>query len=147
MRNRLLLICILGTACTSWAQTKLDSRAEIDASQVSPRIVAVETTPKSFSSAFSTVSNPIGPVLESPNAPATQNPDAPSGKPSGSHHRRLRNALIGAAIGGGAGAGISAGIWESHGFLGGKGTGAAVGGGIGAVGGLIVGALWPTHHK
>lgn len=141
MRNRLLLICILGTACTSWAQTKLDSRAEIDAPQVSPRIVAVETSPKSLSSAFSTVSNPIGPALESPNAPATQNQDAPSGKSTGRPHRRLRNALIGAAIGGGVGAGIGAGVWESHGFLGGKGDGAAFCGGLGAVGGLIVGAL------
>jgi hypothetical protein len=65
-------------------------------------------------------------------------------KRSGGEHR-VRNTLIGAGIGGGAGAGITGAAWESHGFLGSKGTGAAVGGVIGAVAGAVVGALMPSH--
>jgi hypothetical protein len=67
---------------------------------------------------------------------------------------RLRNTLIGIGVGGGLGAGIGAATYHNNpcpptsfclNGIGGRGLPTAIGAVLGAAGGVIVGALWPSH--
>jgi hypothetical protein len=144
MRKLLLLICILGMPCASWAQTNPSSWENLNTLQAEEKIQVVEMNSKKVSGTFVSVSDAAISLLEEAGPRTIQRQDVLSVKVMKAQHR-LRNTLIGAGVGAGVGAGISAAAWEPHGYAGGRGTGAAFGAVIGVVGGAVVGALWPSH--
>ncbi len=144
MRRALLAFCVLGVSCGAVAQNNQASWARLSGLRAGQNIQVVETNSKKHSGAFERVSDSAISLKDTAGEVSVQRQDVRSVKLMRSD-RRLRNTLIGLGIGGGAGAGIGAATWESHGFLGGKGTGVAVCAGLGGLAGLIVGALFPTH--
>lgn len=144
MRKFVLLICALGISCAAVAQSNHGSWTNLGKLMPGQRIQIVEVTKQKHSGTFVSVSDSAISFNNAAGSESIPRQSVRSVKLLKSSHR-LRNALIGGAVGAGAGGGITAAAWESHGFLGGKGAGAAVGAVIGGVGGLIVGALLPSH--
>ncbi len=144
MRKVLLLICVLGMSCASWAQTNSSSWENLNTLHAGEKIQVVEMTSKKVSGTFVSVSDAAISLQEEAGPQTIQRQNVLSVKLMKAQHR-LRNTLIGAGVGAGAGAGISAAAWEPHGYAGGRGTGAAFGAVIGVAGGAVVGALWPSH--
>jgi uncharacterized protein YcfJ len=144
MRNTLTLALLLGISCVSIAQSSPASWAQLTGLKPGEKIQIAEITGKKHTGTFESVSDSAISIREASGEASVQKQDVRSVKLLKSN-RRLRHTLIGLAIGAGAGGGIGAGTWESHGFLGGKGTGAAVCAVIGGLAGIAVGALLPTH--
>jgi hypothetical protein len=144
MRNTLTLVLFLGISCASIAQSSQASWAQLSGLKPGQKVQIVDTNAKKHSGIFENFSDAAISIREASGEASVQKKDVRSVKLLQSN-RRLRHALIGLGIGAGAGAGIGAGTWESHGFLGGKGTGAAVCAVIGGLAGTAVGALLPTH--
>lgn len=144
MRKFVLLMCALGISCAAVAQSNHGSWANLGKLTPGQRIQIVEVTGKRHSGTLVNVSDSAISFNDGAGLEGVPRQSVRSVKLL-NHSHRLRNALIGGAVGAGAGGGITAAAWESHGFLGGKGAGAAVGAVIGGVGGLIVGALLPSH--
>jgi hypothetical protein len=144
MRNRLILLCVLGVSCVSGAQSKQGSWANLSRLQPGQQIQIDEVNSKRLSGAFISVSDSAISLKGSAGEQSVPMQDVRSVKIAKGNHR-LRNTLIGAGVGAGAGAGITAAAWEPHGFLGGRGVGATVGAVIGGLAGAIVGAVVPSH--
>jgi hypothetical protein len=144
MRNPIILVLVLGISCPSIAQSSQASWAQLSGLKPGQKIQIAEITGKKHSGTFENFSDSAISIREASGEASVQKQDVRSVKLLQSN-RRLRHTLIGLGIGAGAGAGIGAGTWESHGFLGGKGTGAAVCAVIGGLAGTAVGALLPTH--
>jgi hypothetical protein len=145
MRNRLLLVCLLGVSCASAAQSGHSSWANLNGLRAGQKIQIVEVTREKHSGTFVSASDSGIAFNEAAGQKSVERQNVQSVKLM-ENRRRLRNTLLGLGAGAGAGAGIAAAAWESHGFLGGKGDGAAVGAAIGGLSGLFVGVLWPSHH-
>jgi uncharacterized protein YcfJ len=144
MRNRLLLLCVLGFSCVSPAQSNQASWANLSRLQPGQKIQVDEVNSKRLSGAFVNVSDSAIALKDATGEQSVPRQDVRSVKLAKGNHR-LRNTLIGAGIGAGAGAGVTAAAWEPHGFLGGRGVGATVGAVIGGLAGAIVGAVLPSH--
>jgi hypothetical protein len=144
MRKILFLICVLGIPCASWSQTNEASWANLSNLRARQKIQIVEMNSKKHSGTFVNVSDTAIWYKEAAGEQAIQRQDVRSVKLMENKHR-LRNTLIGGAVGAGAGAGIGAASHGNDGFFG-RGTYAAVGAGIGFVGGVVVGALFPSHN-
>ncbi|MGC1463949.1 MAG: hypothetical protein WA802_17240 [Terracidiphilus sp.] len=144
MRNTLLLGCVVGICCASFAQSNQSSWANLSGLHAGQKIQIVEMNSKKHTGIFESVSDFAISVKDATAEISVRKQDVRSVKLLSSGHH-LRNTLIGLGVGAGAGAGISAAAWESHGFIGGKGVGAAFGAAIGGLGGTIVGALLPAH--
>jgi len=145
MRKALLAFCVLGVSCGAVAQNNQASWASLSGLRAGQNIQVLEANSKKHSGVFESVSDSAISLKDAAGEVSVQKQDVRSVKLMKSD-RRLRNSLVGLGVGGGAGAGIGAATWESHGFVGGKGTGAAVCAGLGGLTGLIVGALVPTHE-
>jgi len=145
MRNIWFLICVLGIACTSWAQGDKDSWANLSALRPGQKIQIVEMNSKKHSGIFVSFSEAAILYQDAAGGQTIPRQEIRRVKLMENKHR-LRNTLIGGAVGAGVGAGIGAGSWENNGYLGSKGVGAAVGATIGAAVGAVIGALVPTHH-
>lgn len=144
MRTFVLFMCVLGISCATLAQTNHGSWANLARLTPGQKIQIVETTNQQHSGTFAGVSDSAISFNSAAGLQSVPRESVKSVKlPNHSH--RLRNALIGGGVGAGAGGGITAAAYESHGFLGGKGTGAAVGAVLGGLGGLVVGSLLPSH--
>ena len=154
MRKLLLLICVLGLPCVSWAQTGRASWTNLSALQAGQKIQIVDMNSKKHSGTFVNVSDTAISYQEAAGEQTIQKQDVRSVKLMENKHR-LRNTLIGAAVGAGAGAGIGAATYHpkscpANAFLclngiGGRGLPTAVGAAVGFVGGVVVGALLPSH--
>jgi hypothetical protein len=144
MRKFLLLIWVLGTACSLWGQTEKGSWESLSTLQAGQKIQVVDANAKKHSGALVSVSATAISLQEAGGEQSVAKQDVRSVKVSG--HHRWRNTLIGGGVGAGAGAGILAAAWEDRGFVRGKGTGAAVGAAIGGAVGLAIGALMPTSN-
>ena len=144
MRNTLAMVLLLGISCASIAQSSQASWAQLSGLKPGQKIQIAEIRGKKHSGTFENFSDSSISIREASGETSVQKQDVRSVKLLQNNHR-LRHTLIGLGIGAGAGAGIGAGTWESHGFLGGKGTGAAVCAVIGGLAGTAVGALLPTH--
>lgn len=144
MRNRLLLLCVLGVSCVSVAQSNQASWAKLSRLQPGQQIEVSEMNGKKHSGALVNVSDSAISLRDARGEQSVPSQEVRSVRLRKGNHR-LRNTLIGAGIGAGAGAGVTAAAWEPHGFLGGRGVGATVGAIIGGLAGAIVGAVVPSH--
>ena len=151
MRKSLLLICVLGLSCVSWAQTNRASWSNLSGLQAGQKIQIVDMNSKKHSGTFVSVSGTALSYQDSPDVQTIQKQDVHSVKLMKNKHR-LRNALIGGAVGAGAGAGIGAATshpCSSQSFCVqpiGRGGAAGIGAVVGFVGGAVVGVLLPSHE-
>jgi len=151
MRKGLLLICVLGLPCVSWAQTNRASWANLGGLQAGQKIQIVDMNSKKHSGTFVNVSDTAISYQEAAGERTIQKQDVRSVKLMENKHR-LRNTLIGGAVGAGAGAGIGAATDHSCSSQGlcihpiGKGGAAGIGAVVGFVGGAVVGVLLPSHQ-
>jgi hypothetical protein len=148
MRKIVLLICILGIPCASWAQERGASWANLNALRAGQAIQIVELNEKKDSGTFVNVSDTAITYRDEAGEQIIQKQDVRSVKRLS---RRARHTLIGAAVGFGAGAGVGAGTpqlwnWSNHPTFGDR-VGSIVGIGVtGSVMGAIVGVLLPTRR-
>jgi hypothetical protein len=142
MRTILFLICVLGTSCTSWAQSNPASWANLNRLPAGEKIQVLAMSSKKVSGTFLSVSDAVISVQEKAGSQTIQRQDVQSVKVLKNKHR-LRNALIGAGIGAGAGAVLGAASADD--FLG-RGKGAAIGAVVVSLPGAVVGALAPSHE-
>jgi len=151
MRKSLLLICVLGLSCVSWAQTNRASWSNLSGLQAGQKIQIVDMNSKKHSGTFVSVSGTALSYQDSPDVQTIQKQDVHSVKLMKNKHR-LRNALIGGAVGACAGAGIGAATnhpCSSQSFCVqpiGRGGAAGIGAVVGFVGGAVVGVLLPSHE-
>ena len=155
MRRTLWLICILGMACLSWAQSDQASWANLSALHAGQKIQIVEMNSKKHSGTFVSVSDTAISCQDGTGDRTFQKQDVQSVKLM-KNNRRLRNTLVGSLVGAGAGAGIGAATYHPkscppNAFLclngiGGRGVPTAIGAVIGLAGGAIVGAVLPAHR-
>jgi hypothetical protein len=149
VRNRLIVLCILGASCVAWSQHKPDTWENLNSLHTGQKILVFESNSKKISGEFQSVSETAISVEVGGGVQEIQREEVRSVKLRSSH--RLRNALIIAGIGGGVGAGIGAATFHSCGneFLciqpGGRALPAGIFGLTGALGGAAVGALLPAH--
>jgi hypothetical protein len=141
MRKILLLICVLGTSGTLWAQNNPASWHNLNAVRVGEKIQVLERNSTKISGTFLNVSDGAISVQREAGSQAIPRQDVVSVKLMKNRHR-LRNTFIGASIGAGAGAVIGA-AWNND-FVA-RGLAAAVAAGVILVPGAIVGALVPDH--
>jgi len=150
MRKSLFLICVLGLACVSWAQTNRASWANLGGLQSGQKIEIVDMNSKKHSGTFVNVADTAISYQEAASERAIQKQDVRSVKLIENKHR-LHNSLIVGALGAGAGAGIGAATEHSCSSQGlcihpvGKGGAAGIGAALGFVGGAVIGALLPSH--
>src|SRR5271167_2734174 len=146
MRKILLLICVLGTSCTSWAQSNAASWGNLNTLQVGQRIQVVGMTSKKHSGNFLSISDTAISYRETTGEQSIPKQDVLSVKLM-EHKHRLRNTLIVAGVGAGVGAGIGAALHKpcsSQSFcldIGGAALPAGIGAVLGGVGGSVVGIL------
>jgi hypothetical protein len=145
MRKGLLLICVLGISCASWAQGDKAAWTNLSTLRPGQKIQVVEIKSNKHSGSFVSFSETAISYQDDAGEQSVPRQNVRSVK-LGASKRRLRNTLIGAGVGAGAGAAIGVGMWENRGFIGGKGVGALVGAAVGFVAGVVVGAVLPTHH-
>lgn len=144
MRKLLFFAFILGLPLISSAQSTPTSWTTLSTLQSGQKIQIIDTNSKTHSGLFAKVSEASISFTDSAGEKTIPRQDIRTIKLMKDNHR-LRNTLLGAGIGAGAGAGVAAAGWESHGFLGGRGTGAAVGAVIGGGIGAIIGSVLPSH--
>lgn len=154
----LLLICMLGMPCASWAQTDRASWANLSALLVGQKIQVVEMNAKKYTGTFVRVSETAISFQGVTGEQTIQKQDVRGVKLMKAKHRS-RNTLIGLGVGGGVGAGVGAGIGvatfhscSSKSFCiqpvgqgGQTGIAAAIGFGGGAALGAVIGILSPSH--
>ncbi len=159
MRKLLFLICVLGMPFASWAQRNPASWENLNMLQTGEKIQVVEMNSKKVSGTFLNVSDAAISLQVNTSQEMVQRQDVRSVKLR-KHQHRLRNTLLGAAIGFGAGAGIGAATYHHtaqpcppttgfdvclNGLGDSRGLHAAFGAVIGLAGGIVVGAVWPSH--
>jgi hypothetical protein len=154
MRKGWLLICVFGLPCLSWSQTSRAAWSNLSALRVGQKIQIVEMNSKKHSGTFANVSDTVISYQEATGERTIQKQNIRSVKLMENKHR-LRNALIWGAVGTGAGAGIGAATYHANSCpanavlclngIGGRGVPTAAGAAIGLVGGVIIGALLPSH--
>jgi hypothetical protein len=142
MRNRLLLLFVLGVSCVSGAQSNQASWAKLSRLQPGQQIQVDEMNAKKHSGAFISVSDSAISLKESAGEQSVPMQEVRRVKLAKGNHR-LRNTLIGAGVGAGAGAGISAGASKPGGWF--RGDFIALGAVVGGVAGAVVGVLLPSH--
>jgi outer membrane lipoprotein SlyB len=142
MRKVLLLICVLGTSCTSWAQSNPASWENLNTLHAGEKIQVLEMNSKKVSGTFLNVSDAAISVQEEAGSQTIQRQDVRSVKLMKNKHR-LRNTLIGAGVG--ASVGAVMGAATSDNFFG-RGFGAAIGAVVVLLPGAVVGALVPSHE-
>lgn len=146
MRKTLFLICVLGIACASCAQTNQASWENLRILRAGQKIQVVEVNSKKHSGTFVNVSDSAIAYKDTAGEQTIQKQDVRSVKFM-ENKRRLRNTLILGGVGAGVGAGI--GLAISNGgnreicCSRGKSVGLGVAGGLAV--GAIVGALLPSH--
>jgi hypothetical protein len=152
MRRLLFLICVVGIACASLAETNKASWANLSSLQAGQKIQVIDMSSKKHSGTFVNVSDAAISFQEVAGERTIQKQDVRSVKLMENKHR-WRNSLIGAAVGGGAGAGIGAASFHpcsgSQSFCidpDNKAIRAGVGAVIGLAVGATVGALLPSHQ-
>jgi hypothetical protein len=151
MRNVLILFGILGISCGSWAQTDNPSWEKLSVLQAAEKIQIVEMNSKKHSGSFAGFSAEAISYMDKAGEQSIPRKDVRSVKLM-NHNHRLRNTLLLGGVGAGVGAGIGAATYHpcaSPSFcigVGGRGLPTAVGAAIGLVGGLITGALLPSHQ-
>jgi hypothetical protein len=149
MRKILVLIgvLVLVLPCVSLAQgnSNWSNLTQLHAGQ---KIQIIETNAKKHSGIFVSASDTAISYRETAGEHSLEKQDIRSVKVENNHH--LRNTLILTGVGAGVGAGIGA---AATGHGGGPillsvshAKGAGVGAVLGAVGGVTVGALLPSHH-
>ena len=150
MRKGLFLMCVLGLACVSWAQTSRASWTNLSALQVGQKIQIVDMNAKKHSGTFVNISDTAISYQEAAGEQTIQKQDVRSVKLMENKHR-LRDTVIWGAVGAGAGAGIGAAVVRSCSSPSfciqpvGRGGLAGVGAAVGFAGGAVVGALLPSH--
>jgi len=112
MRKILLMICVLGIPCASWAQTNRVSWANLSALQEGQKIQIVEMNGKKHFGTFVNISDTVISYQETTGEHAIQEQDVRSVKLRENKHR-FRNTLIGLGVGTGVGAGIGAATFHS----------------------------------
>lgn len=150
MPKILFLICVLGMACASWAQTIQASWTNLNALQAGQKIQIIELNSTKHSGTFVNVSDTVisyrGPAGEQ----TIQKQEVRRVKLMENKHR-LRNTLIVGGVGAGVGAGIGAAAFHSCSSQtfciepAGRGAFAGVGAIAGFAGGAIVGVLLPSR--
>jgi hypothetical protein len=154
VRKALLLIYVLGIPCALWSQSGQTSWMSLNSLFTGQKIQIVETNSKKHSGSFIRFSD-MAISYQDNNAgqQSIQRKNVRSVKFMGNVHR-LRNTLIGLGVGGGLGAGIGAATYHKNACqptsfcfsgIGGRGLPTAIGAVLGTAGGVIVGALWPSH--
>ena len=151
MRNILLLTCVLGISCASWAQGDQASWASLSTLHAGQKIQVVEMNSKKHSGTFVNSSDTAISFQDTAGQQTIPKQDVRRVKLMENKHR-LRNTLIGAGVGAGAGTVIGAASFQpcspSQSFCIqpiGRGAIAAIGAVVGAVAGAIVGVLLPSH--
>jgi hypothetical protein len=151
MRKILLLILIVGIPGAACAQTAQASWANLNGLRVGQRVQIVDMNSKKHSGTFVSVSDAVISYRDNAGDETIQKPDVRSVKLMANKHR-LRNAAIGGAVGVGIGAGIGAATFRpcsaSQSFCPGpvgRGAYAGIGAIVGFAGGVVVGAVWPSH--
>lgn len=151
MRRILFLIFVVGTGCAAWAQTGQASWANLNTLQPGQKIQIVSMDSKKHAGTFINVSDAAISYRDTGGEQTTQQSDVRSVKLMANKHR-LRNAVIGGAVGAGVGAGIGAAMFHpcspSQSFCiqpAGRGAHAGLGAAVGFAGGMLVGALVPSH--
>jgi hypothetical protein len=141
MRTILIVICALGTSCTSWAQRNPASWQNLNTLRAGEKVQVLESNSSKVSGTFLNVSDAAISIQREAGPQAIQKQDVLRVKLMKNKHR-LRNAFIGAGVGAGVGAAL--GGVTNNGFVS-RGVFAA---GVAAaflVPGAIVGALVPDH--
>ena len=153
VRKALLLIYVLGIPCALWGQSGQTSWMNLNSLLTGQKIQIVETNSKKHSGSFIRFSDTAISYQDNVGEQSIQRQDVRSVKFMGNVHR-LRNTLIGLGVGGGLGAGIGAATYHNNtcpptsfclNGIGGRGLPTAIGAVLGTAGGVIVGALWPSH--
>jgi hypothetical protein len=152
MRNILCLISVVGITCASWAQADKALWTNLSVLRGGETIQIVDMKSKKHSGTFVSVADNGISYRDTAGDATIQKPDVRSVKRMANKHR-LRNAILGGAVGAGAGAGIGAAAFHPCSrtqFLclqpGGRGAIAGIGAAVGFAGGLVVGAVWPSHE-
>lgn len=156
MRKILLLICVVGLPCASWAQTNQSSWGNLDALRAGEKIQITDANSKKHSGTFVSVSDAAISYQQTAGEQAIQKQDVRSVKLMKTKHRLLNTAVLG-GVGAGVGTGIGAGLYHEHpcppaaliclnGIGGGRALAAAIGAALGLVGGAAAGALLPNHE-
>jgi hypothetical protein len=140
MRKRLVLICVLGMPCASWAQGNPASWENLNTLQTGEKIQVLEMNSKKVSGTFLNVSDGAISLQEKASQEMVQRQNVRSVKLRKPQHR-FRNTLIGAAVG----AGVVAGVSAAHSERSWRPVAAVIGGAVGLLGGAVVGALVPSH--
>ncbi len=147
MRKILFLVCVFGLSCVSRAQDKTawSSLTGLNAGQ---KIQIVDTQSKKHSGIFVSASDTAISFSETTGDHSIEKQNLRSVTLMENKHR-LRNTLILTGIGAGVGAGIGAAATGHGGSIilsVSHAKGAGVGAVLGAVGGVTVGLLLPSHH-
>jgi outer membrane lipoprotein SlyB len=142
MPKTLFLICVLGTACTSWAQSHPTSWENLNGLQPGEKIQVLEMSSKKVSGTFLNASEEEISVQGRAGSQAIQRDDVRSVKLVKNRHR-FRNTLIGAGVGAGVGAAIGSTVNTSFISRGAFVAGAA---GVFMVPGAVAGALVPNKE-
>lgn len=145
MRRLWILVCVLMMPCVTSARTNRGAWENLSALQAGQKIQVVEMNSKKDKGKFLSASDTAITLQGEAGVQTIQRQDVRNVKLTKQVYR-LRNALIGAGIGAGAGAGVGAAAYgPPPGFWGGRGAHAAIGAVFGFVGGVVIGALWPSH--
>ena len=143
-----VILCVLGISSTSFAKGDKSSWANLSSLQAGEMVQVVESNSRKVSGTFVNYSDISLTLNESSGSQTIQKQDVRSVKLVKRSHR-LRNTLLFGAVGAGAGAGIGAAAYKScTAFCIGsfnRGESAGIGAVLGFVGGVVVGALWPSH--
>jgi hypothetical protein len=151
MQKTLLLICVCGASCASWAQGDQASWPNLSALYAGQKIQIAEMNSKKHSGTFVSFSETAITYQETAGEQTVRKQDVRRVKLMENKHH-LRNAFIGGAVGAGVGAGIGAATYQpcsassfclpSIGRAGKAGIGLVIGLPVGAV----VGAMLPSHR-
>lgn len=145
-RCRLILILFFGLPSALFAQKPQEQWSNLNRLTPGQRIVVIETTVKSHSGDFVSITDDAIVLAEKGSTVSIKRENV-ARVSTASGRRRGEHALIGLLAGGAIGAGCGAAAGSAHGFLGGSSRGitALVGVAIGAAAGVIVGAAVPAH--
>ena len=148
MRVIAFVFCFFALPWASLAQNN-PAWSSLTALHAGQKIQIIETNAKKHSGAFMNVSDTAISYQENAGQQTIQKQDVRTVKLMDNKHR-LRNTIIGAAVGAGVGAGIGAAVYKpcSGSFCidpGGRALPAGIGAVVGGLGGVVVGALLPSH--
>ena len=150
MRNMVFQLCILGLACTAWAENNQTLWASLAALQPGQRIQIAGMNSNKHSGTFVNVSDTALSYRDNAGEQTIQKQGVHSVRLMENKHR-LRNALIVGGVGAGVGAGIGAATFHSctgQPFCiqpAGRGSITGIGAAVGFLGGAVVGVLLPSN--